>query len=60
MEILRAYEVPVGIVDVVNMMYTNTTAQVLSPNGDAEYTLGIYPRDIPWHLIHLLLPRITT
>ena len=37
METLRAYGVPAEIVDAVNMMYTNTTAQVLSPNGDTEF-----------------------
>ena len=37
MEILRAYGVPVEIVDAVNMMYTNTTTQVLSPGGDTEF-----------------------
>ena len=37
MEILRAYEVRAEIVDVVNMMYTNTTAQVLSHDGDTEF-----------------------
>ena len=36
MKILKAYGVPVEIVDAVNMMYTNTTAQVLSP-GDTEF-----------------------
>ena len=30
MEILKAYGVPIEIVDAVNMMYTNTTVQVLS------------------------------
>ena len=37
MEILRAYGVLVKIVDAVNMMYTNTTAQVLSPGGDTGF-----------------------
>ena len=37
MEILRAYGVQVEIVDAVNMMYTNTTAQVLSSDGDTEF-----------------------
>ena len=37
MEILRAYGVPAEIVDAVNMMNTNPTAQVLSPEGDAEF-----------------------
>ena len=38
MEILKAYGVPVQIVDDdVNMMYTNTTAQVLSSDGDTEF-----------------------
>ena len=36
MEILKDYGVPVEIVDVVNMIFTNATAQVLSPDGDAE------------------------
>ena len=37
MEILKAYGVPIGIADAVNMMYTNTTAPVLSPDGDTEF-----------------------
>ena len=37
MGILRACGVPVEIVDAVNMMYTSTTAQVLSPDGDTEF-----------------------
>ena len=59
MEILKAYEVPVEIVDVVNMMYTKTTAQLLSPDGDAEFfeikagvlqgdTLAPYLFLLPW------------
>ena len=34
---MRAYGVPVEIVDAVNMMHTSTTAQVLSPDGDTEF-----------------------
>ena len=34
---MKAYGVPVEIVDAVNMTYTNTTAQVLSPDGDTEF-----------------------
>ena len=37
MEILKSYGVPVEVVDAVNMLYTNTTAQVLSPGGDIEF-----------------------
>ena len=37
MDMLKAYGVLVEIVDVVNMMYTNATAQVLSPDGDTEF-----------------------
>ena len=37
MGIFKAYGVPLEIVDVVNMMYTNTTAQVLSPDGDTDF-----------------------
>ena len=36
-EILNIYGVPVEIVDAVDMMYTNITAQVLSPDGDTEF-----------------------
>ena len=36
-EILRTYRVPVEIVDAVNMIYTNTTTQVLSSDGDTEF-----------------------
>ena len=35
MEILKAYEFPVEIVDAANMMNANTTAQVLSPDVDS-------------------------
>ena len=37
MEILKANGVPVEIADAVNMMYTNTTAPALSPDGDTEF-----------------------
>ena len=37
MEIIRACEVPVVIVDAVNMMHTNTSPKVLSPNGGTEF-----------------------
>ena len=37
MEILRAFGVMVEIVDAVNMVNTNTTNQVLSPDGDTEF-----------------------
>ena len=37
METLRAYGIPVEIVDVINIMYTNTTAQVLSADRDTEF-----------------------
>ena len=39
MEILKAYGVPVEIVDAVavNMMHANTTEQILSPDGDIEF-----------------------
>ena len=36
MEILKAYGIPVEIINAVNMMHTNTIAQVLSPDGDIE------------------------
>ena len=37
MEVLRTYGISVEIVDAVNMMYTNTTVQVLSPDGDTGF-----------------------
>ena len=37
MEILRAYRISVEIAVAVNMMYTNTTAQGFSPDGDTEF-----------------------
>ena len=36
-EMLKAYGVPVEIVHAVNMTNTNTTAQVLPPDGDTEF-----------------------
>ena len=36
-ETVRAYGVPVEIVDAVNMPYTNTTVQILFPDGDTEF-----------------------
>ena len=36
MEILKVYGVP-EIVDAVSMIYNNTTAQVLSPDGDTKF-----------------------
>ena len=46
MEILKAFGVPAEIVDVVNMMYTNTTGPVLSPGGDTEILAGVLLGDI--------------
>ena len=37
METLRAYGVLVKIVDTVNMMYTNTTVKVLSPDRNTQF-----------------------
>ena len=36
-EILKAYGVPVETVDAVTMMYTNTTTEIVSPDGDTEF-----------------------
>ena len=57
MPILRAYGVPAGIVDTVNMMYTNTTAQVLSPDGDTEFfeIQAELSREIVWRHIYLII-----
>ena len=48
MEILRAYGVPVEIIDVVNIMYTNTIAHVLSPDRDTEYFEIVAGVLLPW------------
>ena len=37
MEILRACGVQVEMVDVINMMYNNTTVHILSPDEDTEF-----------------------
>ena len=37
MEILRAYGVPNRIVNAISILYTDTTAQVISPDGDMEF-----------------------
>ena len=37
MEILKAYGVPFEIVSAVNILYTKTSAQVLSPDGDTDF-----------------------
>ena len=37
MEILKAYGVPNETVRAINSLYTNTTAQVMSPDGDTEF-----------------------
>ena len=36
MEILIAYGVPQPVVSAINVMYTNTRAKVLSPDGDTD------------------------
>ena len=37
MEILAAYGVPAAIVSSINILYTDTEAQVLSPDGDTDF-----------------------
>ena len=37
MEILKAYGVPEEIVEVIKVLYVNTTVQVLSPDGDTDF-----------------------
>ena len=37
MEILLAYGIPAKIVLAINVLYTNTEVQVLSPDGDTEF-----------------------
>ena len=48
MEILKAYGVPNKIVKAVEVLYVNTTAQVLSPDGDTDFFniyAGVLQRD---------------
>ena len=37
MEILTAYGIPAKIVSAINVLYTNTESQVLSPDGDTDF-----------------------
>ena len=37
MEILRAYGIPAKIVDAISILYKDTIAQVLTPDGDTEF-----------------------
>ena len=37
MEILRAYGIPNKIVDAISILYKDTMAQVLTPDGDTEF-----------------------
>ena len=37
MEILKAYGVTEEIVKAIEVLYANTTAQVLSPDGDTDF-----------------------
>ena len=61
MEILKVYGVLVEIIDTVNMIYTNSTAQSLSPDGDTEFfeILAGVLREILSHHIYSLLLWIT-
>ena len=37
MEILKAYGIPTKIVDAISILYKDTEAQVITPNGDTEF-----------------------
>ena len=37
MEILKAYEIPTKIVDAISILYKDTEAQVITPDGDTEF-----------------------
>ena len=37
MEILRAYGIPTKTVDTISMLYKDTEAQVITPDGDTEF-----------------------
>ena len=37
MEILKAYGIPTKIVDAINILYKDTEAQVITPDGDTEF-----------------------
>lgn len=36
-EILKAYGIPKKIVDAISILYKNTEAQVITPDGDTEF-----------------------
>ena len=36
MEILKAYEIPTRIVDAISILYKDSEAQVITPDGDTE------------------------
>ena len=37
MEILKAYGIPTKIVDAISILYKDTEAQVITPDGDTEF-----------------------
>ena len=37
MDILKAYGIPAKIVDAINILYQDSVAQVLTPDGDTEF-----------------------
>ena len=37
MEILKAYGIPTKIVDAISLLYKDTEAQVITPDGDTEF-----------------------
>ena len=37
MEILKAYGIPTKIVDAISILYKDTEAQVITPDGDMEF-----------------------
>ena len=37
METLKAYGIPTNIVDAISILYKDTEAKVITPNGDTEF-----------------------
>ena len=37
MEILKAYGIPLETVNAISLLYKNTTAKVISPDGDTSF-----------------------
>ena len=55
MEILKAYGNPTKIVDAISILYKDTEAQVITPDGDTEFfeILAEFCKETHSHLSYL-------